>query len=91
MSGGRSWAEIDTDGVEGALDLVGMEVEGRNDPGCGEMAGGSVGGSEVDKVSVCVCGRVCVCVFVQMQWYGGKREAETREEQWLLRSVSLSW
>lgn len=47
---GRSWAEIDTDGVarEGdyssVLELVGMEIEGSRDPGAAGRW--QVGGSE---------------------------------------------
>lgn len=86
MSGGRSWAEIDTDGVEGALDLVGMEVEGRNDPGCGEMAGGS----EVDKVRVYVDVYVYACVCTNaMVW---RKEGGGGEGRAVVKvCLSLSW
>ena len=71
---GSSWAEIDRDGVEGGLDLVGMEVEGRNDPGCGEMAGGS----EVERVyvwSVCIC--VCLYKCNGMEEGGRRRRGKS--------------
>ena len=48
--GGRSWAEIDTDGgaergtTTRVLELVGMEIEGSRDPGAAGRW--QVGGSE---------------------------------------------
>lgn len=94
MSGGRSWAEIDTDGVEGGLDLVGMEVEGRNDPGCGEMAGGSLGGSEVDKVCGCVCVvyvYACVCTNAMVWRKEGGGEGRAVVKVCLSRAGDGQW
>lgn len=49
VMGGRSWAEIDTDGgvergTTRVLELVGMEIEGSHDPGAAGRW--QVGGSE---------------------------------------------